>query len=127
MDFSKEWRASKQPRKQRKYRFNAPLHVRQKLVKVHLSKELRKKYGFRSIQPKQGDTVKIVRGQFKKKTGKIERVELKRGRIYVAGLEFTKKEGAKAFYPINPSNVVATELADMDDKKRKKVLGRLRK
>jgi large subunit ribosomal protein L24 len=125
MDFSKTWIASKQPRKQRKYRFNAPLHVKQKLTKAHLSKELRKKYGFRSIQLKRGDSVRIVRGQFRKKTGKVERVNLKKGRVHISGLEFTKKEGTKAFYAVNPSNIVVTELADIDDKKRKKILERV--
>src|SRR3989338_176397 len=42
--FSTKWKESKQPRKQRKYRANAPLHLRKKFVNVNLSKELRKKY-----------------------------------------------------------------------------------
>ena len=46
-DFSKSWKSSRQPRKQRKYVFNAPLHIRHKLVSANLSKELRKKYGKR--------------------------------------------------------------------------------
>lgn len=43
---------SKQPRKQRKERFNAPLHVRQKLMHAMLSPELRKEYKKRSAQVK---------------------------------------------------------------------------
>ena len=31
---------SKQPRKQRKFLYNAPLHVRRKIMSAHLSKEL---------------------------------------------------------------------------------------
>ena len=46
--FSKSWKSSKQPRKQRKYSANAPLHLKRKLLSVNLSKELRKKYGKRS-------------------------------------------------------------------------------
>ena len=42
--FSESWKSSKQVRKQRKYRYNAPLHIKQKFVNVHLAKELRKKY-----------------------------------------------------------------------------------
>ncbi len=127
MDFSKSWNSSAQPRKQRKYRFNAPLHIRQKMVKAHLSKELRKKYGFRSIQLKTGDTVKVVRGQFRKKTGKVERADLKKNKVYVSGLETTKKEGTKAFYPVDPSNLVVMDLSAMDDKKRKKITERTKK
>ena len=38
--FSKHWKSSKQPRKQRKYRAKAPLHIKRKLLNVNLSKEL---------------------------------------------------------------------------------------
>jgi len=42
--FSAHWKSSKQTRKQRKYRANAPIHVQRKLLSANLSKELRKKY-----------------------------------------------------------------------------------
>lgn len=124
MDFSKAWKSSSQPRKQRKFRYNAPLHIRQKLTKAHLSKELRSKYGFRSIQLRKGDTVKIARGDFRKKTGKVERVDLKKGKVYVSGADSVKKDGSKAFYPLNPSKLIVTELSGMDDRKRKKLIER---
>ncbi len=41
--FSTSWKASRQIRKQRKYRENAPLHLRNKFMTANLSKELRKK------------------------------------------------------------------------------------
>ncbi|MCD6275005.1 MAG: 50S ribosomal protein L24, partial [Candidatus Aenigmarchaeota archaeon] len=47
--FSKSWVKSKQPRKQRKYRHNAPKHIRQKFMHANLSKELREKYNRRSL------------------------------------------------------------------------------
>jgi large subunit ribosomal protein L24 len=53
--FSISWRKSIKPRKQRLFRFNAPLHVKQKLMHVHLSPELRKKYNLRNIGLKKGD------------------------------------------------------------------------
>ena len=59
--FSKKWKSSKQPRKQRKYRAEAPLHVKHKLVSANLSKELRKKYGRRSFPLRKGDTVLVKR------------------------------------------------------------------
>ena len=40
--FSKTWVRSKQPRKQRKYVANAPLHIKGKMVRAHLSKDLQK-------------------------------------------------------------------------------------
>jgi len=47
--FSTKWKASKQVRKQRKYIFNLPLHLQNKLMSSHLEKTLRTKYGRRSI------------------------------------------------------------------------------
>lgn len=123
--FSTKWKSSKQVRKQRKYRYNAPLHIRQKFVHVHLSKELRKKYGKRNAGLRKGDKVKIVRGQFKKHTGNVERVDLKGIRVYVSGAEVTKKDGNKAMYPIDPSNMIITEL-NLDDKMRQRIIGRKR-
>ncbi len=75
--FSVHWIGSKQPRKQRKYRANAPIHLRHKLVSANLSKELRAKHGRRSFPLRTGDSVKIMRGEFKGKTGKIESINLK--------------------------------------------------
>ena len=116
--FSKAWKGSKKPRKQRKYRAKAPLHLRKKLISIHLSKDLIKKYGKRNMPTRKGDKVKILRGQFRKKDGKIERVDRKRNKIFVAGIELVKKDGSKALRPIDPSNVMIIEL-NLDDKKRK--------
>lgn len=121
--FSSSWIKSKQPRKQRKYRHNAPLHVRQKLVSAHLSKELHKKHNKRSINLKKGDSVKISRGQFKNKTGKIEEVNLKKTVVYVSGIEVVKRDGTKTRYPIHPSNLIITEL-NIGDKMRNKIFER---
>ncbi|MBU4143205.1 50S ribosomal protein L24 [Patescibacteria group bacterium] len=121
--FSSSWIKSKQPRKQRKYRHNAPLHIRQKLVSAHLSKELHKKHNKRSINLKKGDGVKISRGQFRNKTGKIEEVNLKKTVVYVSGIEVVKRDGTKTRYPIHPSNLIVTEL-DIGDKMRNKIFER---
>jgi len=121
--FSKTWISSKQPRKQRKYRYNAPLNIKSKFLGSHLSKELKDKYRKRSIQIRKGDSIKVLRGQFKNKTGKIDRVDIKKSKVYITGIEVTKKDGTKALYPIHPSNLIITNL-NLDDKKRKKSLER---
>lgn len=121
--FSSSWKASKSPRKQRKYRLNAPLHLKQKLLHAHLSKSLREKYSSRSIGVRKGDKVKIMTGKFKKHEGKIENVDLKKIRVYVSGAEATKKDGSKKLLPVHPSNLIITEL-NMDDKLRQKILER---
>ena len=121
--FSSSWIRSKKPRKQRKYRFNAPLHVKQRFVASHLSKDLKLKYKKRSVPVRKGDKVKILRGQFRGKSGKIERVDLKKTKVFITGIEVVKKDGTKTLYPVHPSNLVVLEL-DLDDKKRVKGLER---
>ena len=121
--FSRGWIKSKQPRKQRKYRSNAPLHIKQKFLHAHLSKELRKKYSKRNAALRKGDSVKIMRGQFKNKTGKVYEVSVKKMKVYVDGIEFVKRDATKSRYPLQPSNLMITEL-NMDDKIRSKILAR---
>ncbi len=118
--FSTSWKSSVQPRKQRKYRHNAPLHILQKFAHAHLSKELRTKLGTRSVQVKKGYKVKIVRGQFKKREGKIERVSLRYQKIYISGIEVIKKDGTKLLAPIDPSNLIIVEAAEKIAKVEKK-------
>ena len=121
--FSKSWKASKKPAKQRKYRKNAPLHTKQKFLHSHLSKEIRKKYSKRSLSARKGDKVKIMRGQFKKYEGKITNIDIKNIMVFVDGIETTKKDGTKKLVALHPSNLMITEL-NLDDKFRQKLLER---
>jgi len=114
--FSINWLSSIQPRKQRKYRFNAALHTKGKFLSARLSKELTEKHKTRNARVRSGDKVLIMRGQFKSVIGLVERVDLSRERINVAGATITKKDGSKVAYPIHPSNVQITSLKE--DKKR---------
>jgi len=114
---------SKKPRKQRKRLYEAPLHVRRKLVAANLSKELREKYGRRSLPVRKGDVVKVMRGDFKGVEGAVERVDLKKLRIYVKDVTVTKANGQKVFYPLHPSNVQVVKL-NLEDKERVVILER---
>jgi large subunit ribosomal protein L24 len=116
--FSTHWKGSKQPRKQRKYRANAPLHLRKKFVSVNLSKELRKKEGKRNIVARKGDKVKIFSGRFKGKTGKILEINLKRSKIIVEEMNVKKQDGSKANVKLEPSNLQIIELSDSRAKKK---------
>ena len=115
--FSKSWNSSVKPNKQRKFRFNAPLHIKSSFLNAHLSKDLRQKYTIRSLRVRVGDKVRIMRGQFKKQEAKIEDVDIKKSIVYLSKVEHTKRDGTKARYPINASNVLLIELSS-DDKKR---------
>jgi large subunit ribosomal protein L24 len=116
--FSKTWNSSIQPRKQRKYRHNAPENVKRNFLTVNLAKELREKHGKRNIKVRKGDRVKVLRGTYKTKTGIVDKVELSNLKVYVVGIEISKKDGSKAKVPLNPTNLQITELK-LDDKKRK--------
>ncbi len=121
--FSKHWKSSKQPRKQRKYLYNMPLHLKRKMLSTLLSKELRKKLEKRNLPLRKDDTVLIMRGKFKGKRGKVEKVNLKKIKVYVEGVNRVKIDGSKVYYPLHPSNLMITEL-NLDDKKRKAKLER---
>lgn len=116
-DWNKSWKASVQPRKQRAYVRSAPLHVRGDFIASHLSKELRQKHKRRAVRLKVGDKVKIMRGSFRNKTGKVERINVKEQKVYITGIELVKRDGSKALIPVHPSNVLIQEL-DLSDKRR---------
>ncbi len=114
---------SKKPRKQRKFLYEAPLHLRRKMISAHLSEELRKEYKKRSLPLRKGDEVQIMRGKFKGKTGKVIRIDTKNYRIYVEGIMIKKTSGQEKLFPIHPSKVKIIKL-DLSDKYRQKILER---
>jgi len=114
---------SSKARKQRKFLYNAPLHVRRKLLSAHLSKELQEKYKRRSFPVRVGDEVEVMRGEFKKRTGKVAKVDLKKYKVYIEGLTRKKVEGREKMVPIHPSNLRIINL-NLEDKKRVEALER---
>jgi large subunit ribosomal protein L24 len=115
--FSTSWLSSVQPRKQRKYIANAPLHIKHKFLSAHLSKALRLKYGKRNLPLRKGDDVLVMRGSFKKKKAKIVSIDLKRTRIALEGIQRTKRDGAKVNVYFHPSSLLIESLST-DDKER---------
>jgi large subunit ribosomal protein L24 len=122
--WSSSWKSSKQPRKQRKYVYNAPLHIKRKMMAAHLSKELREKYGIRSFPIRKGDQVIIMRGKFKGTTGKVEKVFTKQMRVGIDTAKITTKSGQKVYAKIRPSSLMIISL-DISDKKRLEKLNKL--
>ena len=118
--FSLSWIKSKQPRKQKKFRANAPSHIRRNFMGSNLSKDLRSKHNLRTVPVVKGDKVKIMRGQFNGKEGTVDRVDSLRTKVYVSCAQVTKKDGSKSFYPINPSNLMIVELNLKDSRRIKK-------
>ena len=125
-DWSSKWVSSKQPRKQRKYRHNAPLHARHKLVSAHLSPVLRERFGKRGLPVRKGDEVRVMRGGVKGKKVVVERVNLKESKVYVDAIKIKKTDGSEIMRALRPSNLMITSL-NLEDKARQKVLDRARK
>ncbi len=114
---------SKKPKKQRKFLFTAPLHLRRKFMSAHLSKELIEKYKTRSFPLRKDDEVEIMRGKFIGKTGKISKVDLKEYKVYIDGIKVKRTDGTTRLKAIDPSNLKILKL-NLTDKKRIKVLER---
>ncbi len=110
---------SKKKRKKRLLEFAAPLHERQKLVAAHLSKELRARLKKRSLPVRKGDKVKVMRGKFKKKEGKIVSINLSKARVFVEGCVSKKQGGKEVLVPLHPSNLLLIELAKRTPKQKK--------
>lgn len=121
--WSRKWKASRQPRKQRKYRQNAPLHTRHKFMSAHLSPALRKQFGRRSVPVRKGDEVKVMKGSSAGMTGTVDRSDLSKIKVYVGGITVKKVDGSEVMKALEPSNLMITKL-DLEDKMRKKVFDR---
>ena len=117
--FNKSWVASKQPRKQVKFRANAPNHIRRKFMGSLLDKAIRKRIERRTLEVRKGDEVKIMRGKFKGKIGKVSVVDVGRTRVQVEGSQRAKMGGEKLETWFHPSNLMIITLEETDSKRIK--------
>ena len=97
--------------------YRATNQFRGKQAGSHLSKQLRQKYGQRSVRILNGDTIKVIRGEFKGVDGKVVKVSTAKHTIAIEGVKKQKRKGDKIDVYIDSSNVVITNL-NMDDKWR---------
>jgi large subunit ribosomal protein L24 len=107
------------PSRQRKRQIIAPLHIKQKQVRVHLSKELRKKYNKRALQARKDDVVRVITGKYKGKEGKIIAVNVKKGYLNIENLKIKKIDGKEIYVKVDPSNVILKEVSLNDNKRFK--------
>jgi len=91
--------------------------VKSKQVSSHLSKELKKKFSKNSIRIVEGDSVKIVRGEFKGVDGKVSKISIQKNSLSIEGVKKEKTKGEKFDVYIHSSNVIVTGL-NSDDKWR---------
>jgi large subunit ribosomal protein L24 len=71
----------------------------------------------RSIVPKKGDLVRIMRGQFRDTEGKIVSIDYSKIRVYVDSATTTKADGKEVQIPMHPSNLMLVKL-EIDDERR---------
>lgn len=119
--YSTAWKNSTKPNKQRKYAHNAPLHIKNKFLSCSITKSLKNEHNTKHIRVKTKDTVKILRGEHKGKTGEITKVNVKNATVHIKDITRKKVNGQDAHIPIKPSNIQIIEL-DLKDEKRLKTL-----
>ena len=94
--------------------YRATFHTRSKQLGSQLSDDLRKKYGKKSVRVIEGDSIKIVRGEFKGVDGKISKILTKKGSVAVEGVKKEKTKGDKFDVYIHTSNLLVTGLNTED-------------
>ncbi len=104
-------------RKQRKAHFAAPSSERRRLMSCRLSKELKEKYGVRSLPIRKNDEIKILKGKGKNKTGKVVQVYRKKWCVHVDKIQRDKQNGQTVFLPIKPTYCVIEKLHLNKDRK----------
>ena len=110
-------------RKQRKRHFNAPSHIRRRIMSSPLSKELRTKYGVRSMPIRKDDEVQVIRGHHKgSQVGKVVQCYRKKFVIHIERIQREKANGASVNIGIHPSKVVIVKLKM--DRDRKQIIER---
>lgn len=115
--WSKEWKSSKNPGKQRKYRSNAPYHRRSQFLSARLDEDVREKVGTKTLPIREGDRVKVLRGDYKGTYGDVREVDREEYKIYIEGVDRETVSGSEVTVAIDPSNVVITRL-NLDDDMR---------
>jgi large subunit ribosomal protein L24 len=88
----------------------------------NLSNNLKKEYSTKSLRIVKGDSVKIMRGEYKGVEGKVEKLNTLKGRLSIEGVQREKIKGGQVKVQIHASNVRITSL-HLDDKYRKKKIG----
>lgn len=94
-----------------------PKHQRDKMVGAVLEDSLRKQYGRKSIRVVKGDSVRVMRGEYKGVEGKVEKVNTEHATFHIEGVQREKIRGGQVKVPIHSSNVMVISL-NLDDSYR---------
>ncbi len=100
-----------------------PKHRRDKLVGAVLEDSLRKQYGRKNIRVIRGDSVRVMRGEYKGVEGKVEKVNTEQTTFHIEGIQREKIRGGQVKVPIRSSNVMVISLNLDDDYRSRKLQG----
>jgi large subunit ribosomal protein L24 len=92
------------------------------LVCSNLADNLKKQYNKKSTSVVKGDTVRIMRGEYKGVEGKVEKINTDKGKLSIEGVQREKIKGGQVKVLIHASNVKISSL-NMDDNYRKNKFG----
>ena len=98
-------------------------HELDKMLGAALADELREQYKKSTMRVIKGDSVMVVRGEYKGRGGKVEDVDTERGTLHIEGMQREKIRGGQVKVPIHSSNVKITALNLQDKRRSNKLQG----
>lgn len=104
---------------------NIKKHILDKHIRSPLSENLRKEYNKRNARVVTGDTVKVLRGEYKNVEGKVEKVKTRRSTLFIEGIQREASKGGKVKVQIHSSNVIITSF-NLHDKNRSNVIRKVK-
>ena len=104
---------------------NIKKHIIDKNIRSPLADTLRDEYRKRNARVIKGDTVKVLRGEYKNVEGKVEKVKTGRSTLFIEGIQREASKGGKVKVQIHSSNVIITSL-NLQDKQRANVIRKIK-
>jgi large subunit ribosomal protein L24 len=96
---------------------NVSKNRRTKMVSAPMADSLREAYKKKTLRVIRGDSVKVVRGEYKGVEGKVDNVDIEHGTLNIEGVQREKIKGGQVKVPIHASNVIIVNL-NLEDKYR---------
>ncbi len=116
-NWSSDWNSSKDQTKQRKYRTNAPMHVKDNFISANLNQVLREELGTRSLGIRIGDRTRVMRGDDEGSEGIVSNIDRDEEKVYINNLDRQKTDGTLKEKPFRPSNLQLQAL-NLEDENR---------
>jgi large subunit ribosomal protein L24 len=104
---------------------NIKKHITDKNIRSPLADTLRDEYHKRNARVIKGDTVKVLRGEYKNVEGKVEKVKTNRSTLLIEGIQREASKGGKVKVQIQSSNVMITSL-NLQDKQRGNIIRKIK-